>query len=118
MDGASEQWAGGVVRSPAYRTNLGLCEVWGESTEIRVSLWHHDGLLAGTTTVNLPPYGNTQINDLPGTLGGLDQMENGMVEVEILSGDGRVGAYLSIVDNLTGDATYVPVGFAPPSTGG
>jgi hypothetical protein len=27
------------------------------------------------------------------------------------------GARMSIVDNITGDATYVPVGFAPPSTG-
>ena len=62
------------------------------------------------------PYGNTQINDLPHALGGLDQMEDGAVEVEILDGGGRVGAYLSIVDNVTGDPTYLAVGFSPPST--
>jgi hypothetical protein len=116
IGGAQVQWAGGVVRSPAYRTNLGLCEVWGEDAQVRVTLWGEDGSAAGTRTIDLPPFGNSQINDLPHTLGGLDQMENGMVELEILGGDGRVGAYLSIVDNVTGDPTYVPVGFSPPST--
>ena len=115
-DAAPVQWAGGVVRSPAYRTNLGLCEVWGEAAEVRVSLWNQDGSPAGDRTINLPPFGNTQINDLPQTLGALDQMDNGMVAVEILGGDGRVGAYLSIVDNITGDPTYLAVGFSPPST--
>jgi hypothetical protein len=81
-----------------------------------VTLWDENGLSAGTRTVDLPPYGNTQINDLPHALGGPDEMENGMVGVEILGGDGRVGAYLSIVDNVTGDPTYVAVGFSPPST--
>ena len=115
-DGAQVQWAGGVVRSSAYRTNFGLCEVWGEAVQVRVTLWDENGLSAGTRTVDLPPYGNTQINDLPHALGGPDEMENGMVGVEILGGDGRVGAYLSIVDNVTGDPTYVAVGFSPPST--
>jgi len=115
-DGTQVQWGGGIVRSPAYRTNFGLCEVWGEDAQVRVTLWDQDGLVAGTRTVGLPPYGNTQINDLPHALGGLDEMENGRVEVEILGGDGRVGAYLSIVDNVTGDPTYVAVGFSPPST--
>jgi len=116
IDGAQVQWAGGIVRSPAYRTNFGLCEVWGEEAQIRVTLFDQQGLPAGARTVDLPPYGNTQINDLPHTLGGLDQMENGTVKVEILGGAGRVGAYLSIVDNVTGDPTYVAVGFSPPST--
>lgn len=100
----------------AYRTNLGLCEVWGEAAEVRVSLWNQDGSPAGNRTIHLPPFGNTQINDLPHTLGALDQMDNGMVAIEILGGDGRVGAYLSIVDNTTGDPTYLAVGFSPPST--
>jgi len=115
-DGAQVQWAGGIVRSPAYRTNFGLCEVWGEDAQVRVTLWDEHGTVAGTRTIDLPPYGNTQINDLPHALGGLDQMEDGAVEVEILGGDGRVGAYLSIVDNVTGDPTYVAVGASPPST--
>jgi len=114
--GATVQWAGGIVRSPAYRTNFGLCEVWGEAAQVRVTLWDQHGQAAGTRTIDLPPYGNTQINDLPHTLGGVDQMVHGAVEVEILGGGGRVGAYLSIVDNVTGDPTYVAVGFSPPST--
>ena len=114
--GATVQWAGGIVRSPAYRTNFGLCEVWGEAAQVRVTLWDQHGQAAGTRTIDLPPYGNTQINDVPHTIGGLDAMENGTVEVEILGGGGRVGAYLSIVDNVTGDPTYVPIGFSPPST--
>jgi hypothetical protein len=115
-DGAQVQSVGAIVRSPAYRSNLGICEVWGEQAQVRVTLWDEHGAVAGTRTIDLPPYGNTQINDLPLALGGLSQMENGRVEVEILDGDGRVGAYLSIVDNVTGDPTYVAVGFSPPST--
>jgi hypothetical protein len=117
LDDTTEQWAGGGVRSSAYRTNLGLCEVWGESAEIRVSLWNPDLSAAGSTTINLAPYGNTQINDLPLTVGAIDQWENGRVQLRILSGAGRVAAYLSIVDNVTGDATYIPIGYSPPSTG-
>lgn len=116
IDHEPVEWASGVERSPSRRTNLGLCEVWGEPAEIVVSLWHQDGSAAGTRTVSLPPYGNTQINDLPHAIGGLDEMASGMVSLEITGGAGRVGAYLSIVDNVTGDPTYVPVGFSPPST--
>ncbi len=115
LNGAEMQVAGGVVRSPEFRTNLGVCEVWGESVQVRVSLWQSDGVAAGFRVIDLPPYGNAQINDLPHALGALDTMADGTVEVTVLNGSGRVATYLSIVDNLTGDPTYVPIGFLPPT---
>ena len=40
----------------------------------------------------------------------------GTVEVIVVSGGGRVGAYLSVVDNTTGDPTFIAI--APQSPAG
>lgn len=99
--------AGGVVRGGA-RTNLGLAEIWGSSATVRVRLADRDGVELGSQELTLGPFGNRQLNDLvrllTGASGGLTE---GRVTVEVVAGDGRVAAALSIVDNGSDDPTTV-----------
>ncbi len=95
---------GGVVRG-AFRTNLALVETWGETVAVTVRLLDRDGTELGVRTMELPPYGNTQINDVVGALDGPATLEEGQVTVTVDSGAGHVGAVLSVVDNTSQDPT-------------
>jgi hypothetical protein len=95
---------GGVVKG-SFRSNLALVETWGESAQVTVRLFDRDGSEIGSKTVDLPPFGNTQINDVVGKLGGPSTLEEGQVTVAVNSGNGRVGAVLSVVDNVSQDPT-------------
>lgn len=99
---------GGVVKGQ-FRSNLALVETWGETTQVIVRLWDRDGSEIGSTTVDLPPFGNTQINDLVGRLGGPSTLAEAQVTVTVHSGKGRVGAVLSVVDNTSQDPTVFPL---------
>jgi hypothetical protein len=112
-----DQRVGGVVKSAQFRTNLGLCEVWGESATVRVTLYDDGGNELGKRLYDLRPYENRQINNVPKKIAGLTELENGVVKVEIRSGTGRVGGYLSIIDNDTGDSIFIPINQTPPTTG-
>lgn len=95
---------GGVARGP-FRSNLVLAEVWGEPAELLVSVLDRDGAPLGSTVALLEPFGNTQLNDVVGLVGGPATLSEGQVVVEVTSGDGRVAAVLSLVDATTGDPT-------------
>ena len=100
--------SGGIVKGP-FRTNLALVEVWGESAQLNVRLLDRDGAQIGQTTVSLQPFGNTQINDVVGSLGGPQTLADGQVTVDVTAGSGRVAGYLSIVDNGSQDSAVVPL---------
>ncbi len=99
---------GGVVKG-SFRSNLALVETWGESAQVTVVLLDRDGSEIGNKTVDLPPFGNQQINDVVGQLGGPLTLEEGQVAVTVNSGAGRVGAVLSVVDNASQDPTTFPL---------
>jgi subtilisin-like proprotein convertase family protein len=87
-----------------FRTNIGLTEVAGETVSARLVLLDASGAETASTTINLGPRENRQLN--VAQLGAA--LRNGQAHVEILSGSGRILAYASVVDNRTGDAIYVP----------
>lgn len=97
-----------VDQKAGFRTNLGLTNVSGVSVTLGIEIFTADGAAApgdSTLTVELAPYGMTQINDLlsrltSGTRSGL------IVRVGVSSNEGAVLAYLSTVDNATNDASY------------
>ncbi len=105
---ATKLGTGGVAKG-AYRSNLALVEVWGEGVTLRVVLLDRDGAKLGEKAVSLPPFGNTQINDVVGSLGGPSTIEEAQVVVEVVSGSGRVGAVLSVVDNGSQDPSTFPL---------
>ena len=44
-------------------------------------------------------------------------LSNGIAKVTVLSGNGRIAAYLSVVDNATGDPTFIAIAPQSPSGG-
>ena len=55
---------GGLEESEAFRTNLGLCEIWGESATVRVTVFDAAMVELGFQDAQLRPYENTQINQV------------------------------------------------------
>jgi len=108
---------GGVEEGVTFRSNLGLCEIWGESTTVRVSILDSSMSELGHRDFQLRPYENIQVNQVAEEVGGAESLSNGIVRVTVTSGDGRVGAYLSVVDNATGDPTFITIAPQSPSGG-
>jgi hypothetical protein len=117
VDRSSSATLGSVTENAEFRSNLGLCETWGESATVRITVADATGDELGSRTVNLRPYENTQINRLVRNVTSLSTLENGVVTVKITAGAGRVAAYLSTVDNATGDPTYLAVAPSRPTGG-
>lgn len=90
-----------------FRTNLGLCEVGGGSVSLRYVLRDATGRTLGVGTATLGPYAVRQVNDLHAALGVSDG-RNTRVDVYRDGGDGAFVAYASVVDNLSGDAVFIP----------
>jgi len=103
----------GIEEGAAFRTNLGLCEVWGESAVVTISVMDASMVELGNRSYELRPYENIQIDRVADKIGGVQALSNGLVTVVVTSGNGRIGAYLSVVDNATGDPTYIAI--APQS---
>ncbi len=100
--------AAGIIRG-AFRTNLILAEIWGETAVARVQLLDMDGVELGVKTYPLPALGNIQVNDLVKVLtgnGGLE-VEDAQVLVSVTSGEGRIAGALSIVDQGSDDPITV-----------
>jgi len=105
---------GGVEQGATFRTNLGLCEVWGETASVTVEVFDDSMNQLGSETYDLRPYENIQVNRVVPEVCGINVLTDGIVRVTVTSGDGRIGAYISIIDNSSDDPTYITV--APQST--
>lgn len=89
---------------PGFRTNIGGVNLGDSSVTLNVTVWRPDGSEAGTFPLFLPPQAHLQ--DLLPVL-----IDHASVEffVEDLSPSDTdfVFPYASVVDNRTGDATYL-----------
>ena len=86
-----------VDQSPEWRTNIGLLS--DIDSVVRVSLFNADGALVKADERPVPAFAVVQFP--------LEtRVVNGYVRVEVLSG--RVTAYGSLVDNRTGDPSFIP----------
>jgi|GEM_PF-1147931 len=97
----------GLRTDDGYRTNLGLTEFSGSPMLVRVSLYDMTGALLTQQNAALAAFQHVQWNEVFGYCG-LPGDRQGYALVEAVSGDGRVAAYASVVDNITGDAIYIP----------
>jgi hypothetical protein len=116
--GNSSAYAGGVKEVPGeWRTNFGVCEVAGKTVQVKVTVYDEDGVALGDRIITLGPYENTQINRVVRALTSTNTLDNGIVGVEVTGATGKVGAFLTIIDDATNDSTYAVI--APQSpTGG
>ena len=89
-----------------YRTNVGFAEVTGKPAKVEVSVVLPDSKISRKATIDLPANGFYQANVIQGL--GLSNVYNVRVAVKVVSGDGKITAYGSVVDMKTQDPTFVP----------
>lgn len=91
--------------SASYRTNLGAVETAGKSGVVRVRVFDASGAQLFRKDVEIAAFGQIQFNVANE---GAPGFSNGRASFEVVSGEGRILAYASVVDNLSGDPVYIP----------
>ena len=91
----------------AYRTNLGLVNATGLRTTVDVDLYRADGVQLGSTQVVLRAF---EMRQLPGVFSSVtaQAVPAGFALVRSETEGARYFAYASLVDNLSGDAIFLP----------
>jgi hypothetical protein len=95
-----------VSQSVAFRSNFGFLEASGNPAELEVRVFDTGNNLLARIPVSLGAMQHRQLNGLLQN-NGINNLIDGRVEVEVLSGDGKVTAYVSEVDNATNDPLLV-----------
>jgi hypothetical protein len=94
-----------LEQSAAYRTNVGFAEVTGHTAQVEAVATLPDGRTAAMT-FELAPFEFRQIVSMLRALG-IEQANNAALTLRVIGGEGRVTGYASVIDNDTGDPTYM-----------
>ena len=95
-----------VEDSTRYRTNVGVAEVSGKPAVIELQIVLPDSKVTPTVQVTLAANEFQQFNPIRAL--GVGNVYNARITVRVISGEGRVTAYGSVIDETTQDPTYVP----------
>ena len=95
-----------IAQSSKYRTNLGIVEGSGHPVSLLVRVFGQSGEYLTDFPVSLRGGQHLQLNAFLREQG-ISTLHDGRVEVEVLSGDGLVTAYASVLDNGTSDPLLV-----------
>jgi PKD repeat protein len=88
----------GALRSDAFRSNVGLVNGGASPRQFSVTL------LGATRVFTVPAQSSRQLNDVFAALG----LSGDGIGTVVITADGEAGStYLSIIDNTTGDPTYL-----------
>lgn len=108
----------GLINNSRFRTNIGFVAGTSNSAtapmRIQVSLKNAAGVLLGTQSFNIAPGGFRHLQ-FSSTVVASGTWDSAGAEIRIVSGDGAVVPYASVVDNTTGDAVFL-VGQFPANT--
>lgn len=96
-----------LTSTAAYRTNVGFVNATGDSEILEIDLHAASGDLLGSIEATLRPYEMRQISNVFAQVTG-DDVDDGYAVVRTRDDGGRFFAYASVVDNLSGDAIFVP----------
>jgi hypothetical protein len=95
-----------LEESPRFRTNVGVTSLSDHEVSVEVEIVAANGASLGATVLTLPPRGAIQrfrmIRDFTKSA-----VEGARATVRVLTPDGRVMAYATVIDNRTGDPTYI-----------
>jgi hypothetical protein len=104
----------GVHGGNAFRTNLGLIELSQTNTfgkaNVRVRIYDQRHREIDTFTTSIDSTFGKQIDDLFASRN-IDTPNAALIRVEVIDG-GLVAAYVTLVDPITQDATYLPANLA------
>jgi hypothetical protein len=95
-----------IAQSSKYRTNLGLMEGSGQPASLLVKVFGSNGAKLTDFPVALNGGQHLQLNGVLAQKG-ITTLSDGRIEVEVLSGSGKVTAYASVLDNKTADPLLV-----------
>ena len=105
----------GLHSDGAFRTNLGLVNPGDDQVDLRVRLYDGRAELVGELERSLAPGSWLQLNRVfDGVGAGTGTITGGLAVIRQTSREGRFVAYASVVDERTGDPTYL----APSAPGG
>lgn len=111
-DGISSSDAGLQVlqleESDRFRSDLALVELTGAPVKVHVTLYGGDFKVAGSTDIDLGANEFRSDQNIATKLGATGTTYNGRIEVKVLSGSGRVGAYGALIDKASTDGTLLP----------
>ncbi|MEJ5165550.1 MAG: hypothetical protein WHV67_00805 [Thermoanaerobaculia bacterium] len=97
----------GMVKNAKYRSNMGIANISSEPNEIKISMFDSEGVQVGAIhTLYLLPYNITQINNVASVLGISEDIDCFTLKIESISGKNFI-VWGSIVDNITGDASFI-----------
>ena len=92
----------------SFRSNVGFTEMAGAPLTVQGSLFDVFGRLLGQGTWTVPAWGHLQVNNIFTALSAPGEAYFAYLQLDGLDGAGTLAAYASVVDNLTGDAIYIP----------
>ncbi len=101
------QLAGSPSDAHGFRTNIGLLEVGGSTSDITVGLYTAEGVRLGEIKVTLRPSEYVQLNRVFRQVGA-GSVEGGYAILNSRYYYRKVLAYASVVDNVSGDPVYLP----------
>ena len=93
--------------SDRFRTNLGIVELTGQPVTVQVTAYTPDSKISVSADWNLGPNEFIQINNILGRLN-ISNAYNARISMKVISGDGKISGYASLIDNRTQDPTYIP----------
>jgi hypothetical protein len=97
-----------LEESNNFRSNLGLAELTGNPVHVKITAIVPDSKVAASTELDLAANEFRQLGSILGTMYPGQNVYNARIQVQVLSGSGRVTAYGSVIDNFSKDPTYVP----------
>ena len=100
-----------LQNTPAFRANVGIANIAGEAGTIRLVVFDESGVAVESRDIAIEPFGHQQVPILGG-LGGRNTPA-ARAEVSVIAGGATVGAYGSVVDNVSGDSIYIPGSAVP-----
>jgi len=93
--------------SSGFRTNLGFVNTLSIGLDIDASLFDGSGTLLGSRRYSLEPYEHEQLTDVYAWATNT-ALDNAFIDVEAVTSPAVFFAYTSVIDNLSGDPTFIP----------
>jgi len=101
-------WLTMLRENADFRTNIGFTNTGSTPAVVSVTLYDGTGAVIVSFSVTVQPGQNSQENQPYLNRGGTNDVDAGYAEVTVDSGSG-VLVYGSVIDNLTGDPTTIPM---------
>ena len=95
-----------IAQSAQYRTNVGIVEGSGQPAVVLLSIFDVTGKKLKDVPLSLKGGQQMQLGSFLASVG-IPSLNDGRIEVKVTSGDGRVTAYASVVDNQSLDPLLV-----------